>query len=131
MPDRDDPNRPVKDGMHPPSQPQLVHCLHCGEEYDSWRIEWVVDAKSGHGFWCCPIDGCSGAGFGMDIWPVDYDEDGRWVDPEDGREMGWSDDGEEDEEDWDEDDVGDLPRSPPPSTGKFDPDDWGDDAIPF
>lgn len=82
----DDPDRPVEDGMHPPTIPQLVQCIHCGEEYDSWRIEWRVD-DDGNGVWHCPMPGCDGAGFGIDIWPVDYDANGHWTDP-DGREMG-------------------------------------------
>jgi hypothetical protein len=74
-----------------------VECIHCGEEYDSFRIEWRVepdaDGKS-HGFWCCPMPGCGGMGFGFDIFPVDpdyRDENG---------ELMWCDD----DEDYDEDD---------------------------
>lgn len=86
-----DPTDPKGDPFHPPSISTLVGCLHCGEEYDSYRIEWRVFTDpdgSKHGFWCCPIDGCDGKGFGFDIHPVDAD----YVDP-DGRDMGhWVDD---------------------------------------
>ncbi len=98
-----DPLDPDHDCFKPPSIPTLVHCLHCGEEYDSFRIEWRVetDAKGKpHGFWCCPMPGCDGRGFGFDIWPVDPD----YIDP-DGREMGFCyDDDEEDDELWDDED---------------------------
>ena len=135
----DDPDTPVEDGMHPPTQPQLVGCLHCGEEFDSWRIEWRVNDR-GHGFWCCPTPGCTGAGFGMDIWPADFDEDGTWTDA-DGRELHWDfgDDDEEDDDDseFDEfDEFDDLPDPPPFDMEKptFDDDDdrtLGEDDIPF
>jgi len=35
-----DPLDPDRDPFHPPSISTLVHCIHCGEEYDSFRIEW-------------------------------------------------------------------------------------------
>lgn len=107
-----DPTDPEGDPFHPPSIPTLVECLHCGEEYESFLIEWRIepDGEGGqHGFWCCPTDGCDGKGFGFDLLPIDPE----WTDP-DGREMGWSDDGDEDEEsadiaDWtpDDDDADD------------------------
>lgn len=106
-----------EDCFHPPSISTLVHCIHCNEEYDSWRIEWrefVREDGTTHGFWCCPIEGCGGAGFGFDIFPVDP----NYIDP-DGRDMGeWVetddeeiDDDDEDgdaEEDWDEEDDGEF-----------------------
>lgn len=95
-----DPLDPDADMFHPPSISTLVHCIHCGEEYDSYRIEWRIDTDadgSQHGFWCCPIEGCDGKGFGFDIYPVDAD----YVDP-DGRDMGWCDDPPPDPDtDWD------------------------------
>ena len=109
--DDDDPQwiDPVEDGMHPPTIPQLVECIHCGEEYDSWRIEWRVERSDDgrvDGMWVCPMPGCDGAGFGIDIHPVDYDADGNWADS-DGREMHVSftdeDEFDEDEEDWSDD----------------------------
>ena len=73
------------DPFRPPEIPTLVGCLHCGQEYESFLIEWRVlrdsDGKP-HGFWCCPMDGCDGRGFGFDILPVDpnyQDERGGWV----------------------------------------------------
>lgn len=88
------------DPFYPPEIPTLVGCLHCGQEYDSYRIEWRVekthDGKS-HGFWCCPIPGCDGKGFGFDILPVDpnwRDERGGWFNDD---EEGESDEFENDE----------------------------------
>ncbi len=99
-----DTSEPTPDGdpFGPPAISTLVHCIHCGEEYDSYRIEWQV--KTCHdgerrGFWRCPMPGCDGAGFGFDILPVDPD----YCD-ENGNRM-WSfddDDEDEDEEDYDE-----------------------------
>jgi hypothetical protein len=76
---------PASDPFHPPATSTLVSCLHCGKEYDSYRIEWrILETADGrpHGFWCCPIPGCDGKGFGFDIFPVDpdfHDERGGWV----------------------------------------------------
>jgi hypothetical protein len=81
----DQPREPENDPFRPPAIPTLVSCLHCGQEYDSYRIEWRIltnhEGKS-QGFWCCPIPGCDGMGFGFDILPVDpeyQDEHGGWV----------------------------------------------------
>ena len=91
------PIRPNKDDdpFHPPEMPVEVQCLHCGQEYDSYRIEWLEgigpDGRI-EGFWCCPIPGCDGKGFGFDILPTDpnyRDERGGWC----------CDDGDDDEED--------------------------------
>jgi hypothetical protein len=79
-----DPLDRQSDPFHPPAISTLVSCLHCGQEFDSFRIEWRIerDAKGQpHGFWCCPIPGCDGKGFGFDIFPVDpeyRDERGGW-----------------------------------------------------
>lgn len=81
----DDPTDPAGDPFYPPAVPTLVGCLHCGEEYESFLIEWRVDTNADgerQGFWCCPTPGCSGKGFGFDILPVDpeyQDERGGWV----------------------------------------------------
>jgi hypothetical protein len=95
--DDDLPAEALKDCFKPPDQPILVHCIHCGEEYDSWRIVWVPftakEMADGHGspdftgMWCCPMAGCGGTGFKFDIFPADPD----WVDPETGEKL-WHDD---------------------------------------
>ena len=88
-----EPNSPhaQSDPFRPPAVPTLVHCLHCHNEFDSYRIEWRIETSHDGkklGFWCCPMPGCDGRGFGFDILPVDpnyRDERGGW----------FSDDGEE------------------------------------
>ncbi len=76
---------PHSDPFAPPETPTTVGCLHCAMEYESYLIEWRVSTNadgSEHGFWCCPIPGCDGKGFGFDIFPTDpdyFDEDLRWV----------------------------------------------------
>jgi len=81
-----DPLDADRDPFRPPAVPTLVACLHCGQDYDSYRIKRRIrtdaDARP-HGFWCCPIAGCDGIGFGFDILPVDptyRDERGGWID---------------------------------------------------
>ncbi len=81
----DDQFDPQGDPFRPPEQPVEVSCLHCGETYDSYLIEWRIltdaDGKR-HGFWCCPTPDCGGMGFGFDILPTDpdyRDERGGWV----------------------------------------------------
>lgn len=96
-----DPIDPQADHFRPPSIPTLVWCMHCHEEYDSWKMHYeIVTGKDGepHGFWRCGTPGCNGAGFGFDIHPVDED----YIDP-DGRDMGeWSEDPPPDPDtDWD------------------------------
>lgn len=81
------------DPFAPPAVSTEVCCIHCGEVYDSWQIEWRV-MKNSHGveqgFWCCPIAGCDGIGFGFDILPTDpnyEDEHGGWVHDDDEDEL--------------------------------------------
>lgn len=75
---------PENDPFGPPAVSTVVQCLHCGEQYDSYRIEWRVTTDADgtrHGFWCCPMTGCDGVGFGFDILPIDpnyRDENGGW-----------------------------------------------------
>jgi hypothetical protein len=95
-----DPLDPENDPFGPPAVSTVVECLHCGQQYDSYRIEWRIeecaDGKP-HGFWCCPIPGCDGKGFGFDILPIDpnyRDEHGGWVH-----------DDEDDEEELEEDEA--------------------------
>lgn len=79
--------------MRPPAEPILVHCLHCDQEYESYEIVWVpmeTDPADEHripGMWRCPVEGCDGAGFAFDIFPVDED----YVDPETGEKL-WHED---------------------------------------
>jgi hypothetical protein len=79
-----DPMDADNDPMRPPEFSILVGCLHCGQEYESYRIEWRVkrDANGKNvGLWSCPIPGCDGIGFGFDILPLDpeyQDEHGGW-----------------------------------------------------
>lgn len=62
-----------------------VGCIPCGKEYDSYRIEWRIETDGDGkcmGFWCCPIEGCDGKGFGFDIFPTgpNYDDARfRWI----------------------------------------------------
>jgi hypothetical protein len=96
---------PDTDPFRPPAISTIVHCIHCNQEYDSYRIEWRVSTDhegQPAGFWCCPIEGCDGKGFGFDIFPIDpnyQSEDGNmmWFDDSDGEEDEFEDgDGEED-----------------------------------
>lgn len=91
--DDDLPPEALKDCMRPPKVSTLVHCIHCNEEYDSWRIVYRVrvgyDGKV-RGFWDCPMPGCDGAGFQFDIFPVDRNyiaeegqPQGEWVEDHD------------------------------------------------
>lgn len=137
--ERDTPMDPLSDCFKPPAIPTLVHCLHCGEEYESYLMYWEtgVDARGKpDGFWCCGTDGCDGRGFGFDVFPIDPDYVG-----EDGRRMSWSDDDEaEDDESatasWDDDDDTDPPSietfGDEAATGEWTPDDIaGEDDIPW
>jgi hypothetical protein len=116
-----DPHGPDGEVFRPPEVPILVCCLHCGEEYDSYRIEWRIRSNrngESRGFWCCPIPGCDGVGFGCDILPVDpdyEDENFSWV---------HDDDEADDDEDFSVDDNGDRRRQ----SGENGED---DEALPF
>jgi hypothetical protein len=70
--------RDHSDPFAPPRTPCEVQCVHCGESFESWRIEWreLHDDPNLKGAWCCPTAGCDGIGFGFDIFPVDPD----WTD---------------------------------------------------
>jgi hypothetical protein len=121
---------PDADCFKPPPGSILVHCIHCDEEYDSYRIEWRVYAgpNGPMGFWCCPIEGCDGKGFGFDIYPVD---------PEEGEKYGihFIDDDEDDDEIEDDEELepdgdsggNDLPGRDGNSNGSPP----GEDDIPF
>ena len=101
------------DPFRPPEIPILVHCIHCDEEYDSFRIQWEEEVGPDgrlHGFWSCPIEDCDGRGYGFDIFPVDadhYDQRGGWVgDEEDEDEQpwtsGWGEAEDDDQQPWTE-----------------------------
>jgi len=120
-----DPLNPDNDPFGPPAISTIVHCIHCGEEYDSYKIEWRVERDADgvpHGFWCCPIAGCDGKGFGFDIFPIDpeyRDENG---------ELMWCGDEEDEDEELaefdDEDAEFDLFSS------EFGAEDDGEDWLP-
>jgi hypothetical protein len=122
-----DPLDAEHDPFHPPAISTLVHCIHCGEEYDSFRIEWRVEPDADgnpHGFWCCPVPGCGGMGFGFDIFPVDpeyRDENGQlmWCSDDEG------DEGDEEEFDG-EDDLSSFNDAPVDRNGSD-----ADEDIPF
>ncbi len=117
----DDPFDPTNDPFGPPAVPTEVGCLHCHQTYASdlieWRIETTHDGQR-HGFWCCPVPGCDGRGFGFDLLPTDptyRDERGGWV---------FTDD--EDEDDLDPpDELPPRSRNSGTDTTDF------DDDIPF
>jgi|GEM_PF-3243139 len=107
-----DESESASDPFAPPEVSTEVCCIHCGEMYDSWQIEWRV-LKNEHGqeqgFWCCPIAGCDGMGFGFDILPTDpdyQDERGGWVEFDDDGEE--EDDDDDDSEEWEEVDGVDI-----------------------
>lgn len=91
---------PDHDPFGPPAISTVVHCIHCGEEYDSYRIEWRVERDAdgeAHGFWCCPMPGCDGKGFGFDIFPVDPE-----YRDENGELMWYSDDADDDDDEFED-----------------------------
>ena len=116
---------PETDPYRPPAIPTEVCCLHCGQEYESYLIQWreeTDDRGHLHGFWCCPTPGCDGKGFGFDIFPTDPEYRGA-----DGEPMWFTvDDDEEDEDEAAEafadetepfDDSFDLGNGAPPVGG--------------
>lgn len=106
MPD----NEERRDPFGPPRENTEVGCLHCGEVYESYQIEWREETdptSTFDGHWCCPTPGCDACGFGFDILPTDpdyHDENGGWV----------HDDEEEFDEEWVEDDPLPPNDQPPP-----------------
>jgi hypothetical protein len=100
------------DPFRPPTISTMVGCIHCGAEFESYEIEWRIETDVDghqHGFWCCPMPGCDGRGFGFDIFPTDPEYRDEY-----GERMR-CDDGEDDDDDWDE-----IGGDPPPA----------DDAAP-
>ena len=84
--------------MRPPAIPIEVYCLHCGEEYQSYLIEYRPISDTQQGFWCCPTERCGGAGFLFNIFPADPE----WR-SEHGERVGWFDDGEDDADEYNHD----------------------------
>jgi hypothetical protein len=138
----DDSLDPTNDPFGPPEVSVEVECLHCGQRYQSHEIEWRIDTDADgslHGFWCCPMPGCDGMGFGFDILPTDPScrgEHGGWVHCDDD-EYDEEECGEDDfaEDDLDDDSVPDGPmdHTKPSGNGHGKPkivEDWSDD-IPF
>jgi hypothetical protein len=134
----DDNMSPKNDPFGPPAVSTVVQCLHCGEQYDSYLIEWRVERSADgkpHGFWCCPIAGCDGKGFGFDILPIDphyRDEHGEgFWDDEEGDEL------DELDEEWADDfEFGDTLEFEPVDKRRISPtstpcDESRDDDIPF
>jgi hypothetical protein len=134
----DNPLDPSGDPFGPPEISCEVECLHCGQQYESYLIEWRIETDAEgkqHGFWCCPTPGCGGMGFGFDILPTDpdyRDERGGWVHCDD--------EDDEDEEEYDEDEFDDdlspdapSDRAKPGGNGHGRPRlaDNGSDEIPF
>lgn len=119
---------PQTDPFRPPAIPTEVGCLHCGQEYGSYLIEWRIEMDadgSRHGFWCCPTPNCGGRGFGFDIFPLDpeyHDERGGWCSDGDGEDDDFDDEAGDPETD-DPDDAVDSARRQRP--------DEPDEEIPF
>jgi len=88
------PPSPQDDPFRPPAIPTRVHCIHCGQEYESDLIHWAEVMGGKSGFWRCPVPGCDGAGFGFDIFPTDpeyRDEHGNLMYCEDDKDVDWED----------------------------------------
>lgn len=77
----------------PPKEPLLVHCIECGQEYESSRIWFDTTSATADldGIWRCATPNCGGIGYGFDIFPADgspggldggwFDDDGNPCDP--------------------------------------------------
>lgn len=59
---------PKEDPFGPPETPQDVECLHCSQRYPS--SEMVYEFRHGMALWWCATPDCDGAGFLIDIYPV-------------------------------------------------------------
>jgi len=120
------------DPFRPPDIPTEVCCMHCGEEYESYLIQWtaVHGDDADDGFWCCPTPGCAGVGFCFDIWPTDPE----WRDEHGQKVMFFDDDeGEGDDEDSDFLCDSDSATNPPAEGNGNDPppDTLTDEDIPW
>ena len=63
IPDYKDPFSPSRDGE------KEMACLHCGSTFSESEI--VYEKRFGRELWWCPIEGCDGAGVGIDIQEAD------------------------------------------------------------
>jgi hypothetical protein len=121
--DADDERR-QEDCFAPPKDPVECYCLHCQRTFmsDQMWFQRIIGRGKGEldGFWMCPTNNCSGAGFTFDIFPTD---------PTHPANSGWTyfdtdDDDEEYDPDLDEDlaelnpdDVGNTEQS----SAEYDP----------
>ncbi|MHC4716817.1 MAG: hypothetical protein ACYS5V_07605 [Planctomycetota bacterium] len=83
------PPEALEDPFRPPDEPVMVRCLHCDREYSSDKIFWERQ-DDGKGMWVCGIEGCGGAGFGFDIFPLDsgmWADDDEWDEEEGGGDV--------------------------------------------
>lgn len=114
-----------EDCFRPPDVPIEVKCIHCGQVYNSSKIEWRPGAgPPGYaGAWCCPIAGCDGLGFLFDIWPTDPE----WTDEHGNKVVHFFDDEEFEVEDGTRDDSTDQPKKLPRENEGF----FNEDDVPF
>ena len=56
-------------GPRPPNIPVMVRCIHCGAVYRSDEMKY--EKRRGIALWWCKDPGCEGAGFGVDIHPIE------------------------------------------------------------
>ena len=120
--DADDERR-RNDCFAPPKDPIECYCLHCQRTFTSDQIwfQRIVGRADGEldGFWMCPTNNCSGAGFTFDIFPTDPDHPANagWFDDDDDDEGDYDPQQDEDIEAFNPDDVGDGN----PATADYDP----------
>ena len=109
--DADDERR-RKDCFAPPKDPVECYCLHCQRTFMSDQIwfQRIVGRSDDEldGFWMCPTNNCSGAGFTFDIFPTDPDHPANsgWFDSDDDEEDDYDPAEDEDIEAFNPDDVG-------------------------
>jgi hypothetical protein len=104
----DDIQRGRKD-FPPPAISTRVQCIHCGQTYDSYLIQFVPHAgPDGRGVWRCPTPQCDGAGFMFDIWPTDP----NWIDENGNKICCQDDDGPGFELNPDDEDESDNQKPP-------------------
>lgn len=118
--DADDERR-RKDCFAPPKDPVECYCLHCQLTFMSDKIwfQRIIGRDEGEldGFWMCPTNNCSGAGFTFDIFPTDPDHPANsgWIDDD---EDDYDPEEDEELEEFNPDDVG----GPDEPAAEYDPD---------